>query len=94
MAYIPSEMIYYSVYEYSKRTLKNQYKNLQNIFKNIPDVTSVEPLIYLFCGGISEICSATIWIPCDVIQQKLMIQGPIATKRLYNGGFGIKFIFF
>ena len=94
LGYIPSELIYYSTYEFNKRFLKKEYTKLYKLSKErLPELKTVEPAIYLVCGGLSEVFSASIWIPCDIIQQRLMTQGPISSKRLYNGGIGKKIVY-
>ena len=109
IGYIPSELIYYTVFEYGKRTLKKNYRALhQKAPDMLPSFNIVgalnfpslclpimqaainvleEPFIYAFCGGLAEICSATVWVPCDILQQKLMVQGSLKPPT-YNGGIG------
>ena len=55
-------------------------------------------MICLVVGAVAELASAAVWIPCDIIQQKLMVQGPLASHRSYSGNFGfyysLNFFFF
>ena len=46
--------------------------------------TRPEPVVQMATGALAEAVSASVWIPCDVLQQKLMVQGPLRQPR-YSG---------
>jgi Mitochondrial carrier protein len=83
-----------AVYESGKHAWKTYYPQLYAHFSSVlPDPENAEPLCYLVAGGLAEVASATIWIPTDIVSQKLMVQGPLSTPK-YGGVFGRRCVLF
>lgn len=78
---LPAEMLYYTTYEFSKHTLLAAYRRHHVERPWLPSPDSVEPVVQMATGALAEAVSASVWIPCDVIQQKLMVQGPLRQPR-------------
>jgi len=75
---IPTQILYFGGYEYSRYCLSkliggNHKSDAQDF------------LIEAAAGGIAEIISGTVWVPGDLVSQRLMIQGPDKKAHLYNG---------
>eukprot|EP00013_Stygamoeba_regulata_P013370 CAMPEP_0177669734 /NCGR_PEP_ID=MMETSP0447-20121125/23644_1 /TAXON_ID=0 /ORGANISM="Stygamoeba regulata, Strain BSH-02190019" /LENGTH=348 /DNA_ID=CAMNT_0019176711 /DNA_START=171 /DNA_END=1214 /DNA_ORIENTATION=+ len=82
---LPAECLYYTVYESFKHGWKSSYPVLQERYSTVlPDAETAEHLGILLAGGLAEMVSASIWIPTDIIAQKLMVQGPLKTPK-YKG---------
>jgi len=62
---IPAHALYFGGYEISKMMLKSD---------KIPD-----PVVHFASGGIADICGSFIWVPMDVVKQRLQIQKKDAT---------------
>eukprot|EP01095_Lingulamoeba_sp_RSL-Kostka_P001137 TRINITY_DN115_c4_g1_i1.p1 TRINITY_DN115_c4_g1~~TRINITY_DN115_c4_g1_i1.p1 ORF type:complete len:352 (+),score=54.93 TRINITY_DN115_c4_g1_i1:98-1153(+) len=84
---IPADILFYGTYEFSKNVLQKSFIKLQKVFPNsvyFRNISNVDPLIHMFCGGLAEVTSAIIWIPYDIVAQKLMVQGNLKDPKYKN----------
>jgi len=72
---IPGVCIYISTYEYTKNELLNRYTSLQ----------SYPALVYLSSGLLAETACCTLFIPVDVVKQRLQVQSLGQSYRYRNG---------
>jgi solute carrier family 25 protein 44 len=74
---VPTQVLFFSSYECSKHYMNVTYNYLSKKYQNLKNFNqTAEVGIDLMAGAIAEIGSAIIWIPVDIITQKLQIQGP------------------
>eukprot|EP01118_Nematostelium_gracile_P012488 TRINITY_DN4561_c0_g1_i3.p1 TRINITY_DN4561_c0_g1~~TRINITY_DN4561_c0_g1_i3.p1 ORF type:complete len:363 (+),score=92.90 TRINITY_DN4561_c0_g1_i3:124-1089(+) len=67
---VPTQVIYYGSYEFLTHHMNNTAKKFQY------QSPSTDFAIDCTAGGIAELISACIWIPTDIVVQRLQIQGP------------------
>lgn len=84
---IPGDILYYLVYNESKLTGQRSFEKSNTFLKNYSEV--IVPMISgLFC----DLAAMSLWLPCDVIGQRLMLQDiqhsqlprDIASRRSFN----------
>lgn len=70
---IPAHALYFAGYELSKSTLQ-------------PSRTENEksPWVHFASGMVAEVCGATIWVPMDIVKQRLQAQ---RTEGVYRSSF-------
>jgi hypothetical protein len=84
VADVPVHVIYYGSYEFSKDRLRKLLDFCHRWAPNIfPSSQSLNLGIAFVAGGIADLTSAVVWVPLDVVQQRLQIQGK---HRVYRGG--------
>lgn len=78
---VPTQVLYFGCYEFLTHYMNKTAKRLQ------VQGTSTDFTIDCVAGGIAELVSACIWIPTDIIVQRLQIQGPRVPGKppRYNG---------
>eukprot|EP01091_Cochliopodium_minus_P020777 TRINITY_DN9189_c0_g1_i1.p1 TRINITY_DN9189_c0_g1~~TRINITY_DN9189_c0_g1_i1.p1 ORF type:complete len:245 (-),score=38.43 TRINITY_DN9189_c0_g1_i1:149-883(-) len=78
-AMVPTVLVYFGSYEYSKYLLKDLFFSGNNE-KSYMGVGAVNFL----AGAIAEITSTVIWLPFEIVSQKMQIQGPLKEKKFKN----------
>jgi hypothetical protein len=73
---VPGVCIYISTYEYCKSTFLQKYPSLQQY----------PALVYLGSGLLAETACCTLFIPVDVVKQRLQVQS-LGQSYYYKGGF-------
>lgn len=79
---IPVQIVYYGSYEYSRYLLAREWWGAA---KGSQDNDFAEFCIDATAGAIGEIMSGALWVPADLVSQRLMLQGPDHSKHLYTG---------
>eukprot|EP00761_Pharyngomonas_kirbyi_P014667 gb/GECH01014697.1/.p1 GENE.gb/GECH01014697.1/~~gb/GECH01014697.1/.p1 ORF type:complete len:304 (+),score=49.71 gb/GECH01014697.1/:1-912(+) len=75
---VPGYAVYFSGYEYLKRTLGKHI--------GIQEGSVAAAVTHLSCGFIADGLGALIWVPMDVIKQRMMVQ-PSGMGAKYSGPF-------
>ena len=47
----------------------------------MPEFSTIEPLVHMSMGAAAEMTSASVWMPVDIVAQKLAVQGPLKPPR-------------
>lgn len=83
-ASIPVQVVYYGAYEYTRfvlgRALLGGARAGEHAHNELTEFG-----IDACAGAVGEIVSGAIWVPADLVSQRLMLQGPDRSKHLYSG---------
>ncbi|KAL6077601.1 Solute carrier family 25 member 44 [Balamuthia mandrillaris] len=88
VGYVPTQLAYYGTYELGKQKLKQLKRALVDKYPNLKAHSSqLDVLVTFTAGGLAEVGAGCIWVPLDVVSQRLQIQGPSRKLQMYKGGF-------
>ena len=83
MSLVPENFIYYGTYEYFKSKLMKSYRRVSGIEEG-KESSLNHALINFVSGATAEVASACVWMPTDIVSQKLQVQGPLKQKVYLN----------
>jgi hypothetical protein len=85
LGYLPSGVLYYTTYEYGKYAAWQVYQRISHGRDAMVSYSTVEPLVHMSMGALAELTSASVWIPVDIVAQKMMVSSSLR----YRSALGI-----
>ena len=81
----PGNALYFVMYDWAKGHATKLQENSQGWVSYVPS-----PFFHLGCGFAAEIVSCAVWVPVDVIKERLQAQGPEVVGRYVSSWDGLR----
>jgi len=82
---LPSELVYFGAYNFTRTLLHTKVMKA-------PSDTPPSTLICMTAGVVADVTSTLLWVPVDVVTQRLMIQSATKSNRYKSGPHGFYLI--